>query len=169
MKEELTEEQKQFLAESAALKRSIRNNHKARRFSIFVMVFLWVVAVLATIKAFMMPGGELTLKHIMAQNTFHFQVLWAYIYTLWCCYNIPKGEELCRSELKSFIERWEHLIEDNKNKEASNDVPEEETKETVIVNPEDFERFSRGEMTKEELLGIKKAVDKVTKAKTKAS
>ena len=48
------------------------------------------------------------------------------------------------------------------------EVPEEETKETVIVNPEDFERFSRGEMTKEELLGIKKAVDKVTKAKTKA-
>lgn len=42
-------------------------------------------------------------------------------------------------------------------------------KETVIVSPEDFERFSRGEMTKEELLGIKKAVDKVTKAKTKAS
>ena len=54
-------------------------------------------------------------------------------------------------------------------KEAQNDVPEEETKETVIVSPEDFERFSRGEMTKEELLGIKKAVDKVTKAKTKAS
>ena len=49
------------------------------------------------------------------------------------------------------------------------EVPEEETKETVIVSPEDFERFSRGEMTKEELLGIKKAVDKVTKAKTKAS
>jgi hypothetical protein len=49
------------------------------------------------------------------------------------------------------------------------EVPEEDTKETVIVSPEDFERFSRGEMTKEELLGIKKAVDKVTKAKTKAS
>ena len=49
------------------------------------------------------------------------------------------------------------------------EVPEEETKETGIVSPEDFERFSRGEMTKEELLGIKKAVDKVTKAKTKAS
>lgn len=44
-----------------------------------------------------------------------------------------------------------------------------EGKTTAIVSPEDFERFSRGEMTKEELLGIKKAVDKVTKAKTKAS
>ena len=37
----------------------------------------------------------------------------------------------------------------------------------VIVSPEDFERFQKGEMTKEELLGIKKAVDKVVEAKTK--
>ena len=53
------------------------------------------------------------------------------------------------------------------------ETPEEEseadTKETAIVTPEDFERFSRGEMTKEELLNIKKAVDKVTETKTKAS
>lgn len=39
--------------------------------------------------------------------------------------------------------------------------------ETAIVSPEDFERFKKGEMTKEELLNIKKAVDKVTEAKTK--
>ena len=45
---------------------------------------------------------------------------------------------------------------------------EEDTKETVIVSPEDFERFKKGEMTKEELLGIKKAVDKVTEAKKKS-
>lgn len=44
---------------------------------------------------------------------------------------------------------------------------EEETKESVIVSPEDFERFKNGEMTKEELLGIKKAVDKVVEAKKK--
>ena len=49
----------------------------------------------------------------------------------------------------------------------SEEVPEADTKESVIVSPEDFERFSRGEMTKEELLGIKKAVDKVTEAKKK--
>lgn len=34
--------------------------------------------------------------------------------------------------------------------------------ETAIVSPEDFERFKKGEMTKEEMLNIKKAVDKVT-------
>ena len=45
---------------------------------------------------------------------------------------------------------------------------EEDTKESVIVSPEDFERFKNGEMTKEELLGIKKAVDKVTEAKKKS-
>ena len=45
---------------------------------------------------------------------------------------------------------------------------EEDTKESVIVSPEDFERFKKGEMTKEELLGIKKAVDKVTEAKKKS-
>lgn len=44
---------------------------------------------------------------------------------------------------------------------------EEDTKETVIVSPEDFERFKKGEMTKEELLGIKKTVDKVVEAKMK--
>lgn len=48
------------------------------------------------------------------------------------------------------------------------EIPEEDTKETVIVSPEDFERFKKGEMTKEELLGIKKAVDKVTEAKKKS-
>ena len=37
--------------------------------------------------------------------------------------------------------------------------------ETAIVSPEDFERFKKGEMTKEELLSIKKAVDTVTEAK----
>lgn len=47
------------------------------------------------------------------------------------------------------------------------ETPEEDTKETAIVSPEDFERFKKGEMTKEELLGIKKAVDKVTEAKKK--
>lgn len=49
------------------------------------------------------------------------------------------------------------------------ETPEEDTKETVIVSPEDFERFKKGEMTKEEQLGIKKAVDKVTEAKKKSS
>lgn len=44
------------------------------------------------------------------------------------------------------------------------EVPEEE-KTTVIVSPEDFERFKKGEMTKEEMLNIKKAVDKVTESK----
>ena len=56
------------------------------------------------------------------------------------------------------------------------EVPEEEseadTKETAtataIVSPEDFERFKKGEMTKEELLNIKKAVDKVTEMKQEA-
>lgn len=37
--------------------------------------------------------------------------------------------------------------------------------ETPIVSPEDFERFKKGEMTKEEMLNIKKAVDKVTESK----
>ena len=44
---------------------------------------------------------------------------------------------------------------------------EKEETTTAIVSPEDFERFKKGEMTKEELLNIKKAVDKVTEAKTK--
>ena len=43
----------------------------------------------------------------------------------------------------------------------------EEEETTGIVSPEDFERFKKGEMTKEELLGIKKAVDKVVEAKMK--
>ena len=41
------------------------------------------------------------------------------------------------------------------------DTVEDDTEETVIVSPEDFERFKKGEMTQEELLGIKKAVDEV--------
>ena len=48
------------------------------------------------------------------------------------------------------------------------ETPEEDTKETAIVSPEDFERFKKGEMTKEELLGIKKAVDTVIEAKKKS-
>ena len=56
--------------------------------------------------------------------------------------------------------------------DCEEETPEEEseadTKETAIVSPEDFERFKKGEMTKEELLGIKKAVDKVTEAKIKS-
>ena len=35
---------------------------------------------------------------------------------------------------------------------------EADTKETAIVSPEDFERFKKGEMTKEELLEIKDKV-----------
>lgn len=116
MKEELTEEQKQFLAECAALKRSIRNNKKSRRFSIFVLVLLWVFVVLAVIKAFTLPG-ELSLKHIAAQNTLHFQLLFAYIYTLWCCYNIPKGAEECKSAISAFLKKWEKLSEGDKNEE----------------------------------------------------
>lgn len=42
-----------------------------------------------------------------------------------------------------------------------------EEKQKAIVSPEDFERFKKGEMTKEELLEIKKAVDEVVEAKTK--
>ena len=53
-------------------------------------------------------------------------------------------------------------------KEVPEETPEEDTKETAIVSPEDFERFKKGEMTKEELLGIKKAVDKVIEAKKKS-
>ena len=51
--------------------------------------------------------------------------------------------------------------------EVPEETPEEDTKETAIVSPEDFERFKKGEMTKEELLGIKKTVDKVVEAKMK--
>lgn len=52
--------------------------------------------------------------------------------------------------------------------EVPEETPEEDTKETAIVSPEAFERFKKGEMTKEELLGIKKAVDKVIEAKKKS-
>lgn len=39
---------------------------------------------------------------------------------------------------------------------------------TVIVSPETFERFKKGEMTKEELIEIKKKLDKVMELKTKS-
>jgi len=116
MKEELTEEQKQFLAECAALKRSIRNNKKSRRFSIFVMVFLWAAVVFDAIRAFTMPG-ELSLKHIVVQNSLQFHLLFAYIYTLWYCYSIPKGDEVCQSAISAFLKKWEKLFEGDKNEE----------------------------------------------------
>jgi hypothetical protein len=115
MKEELTEEQKQFVAECEALKRSIRNNHKSRRFPIFVMVLVWAAVVLDVIKAFTMPGGELTLKHIMVQNSFHFHLLFAYIYTLWCCYIISKGAKECQSAISAFLKKWENFFEGGEN------------------------------------------------------
>lgn len=115
MKEELTEEQKQFLAEYADLKRSIINNKKSRRFSIFVMVLVWASVVLNVVRAFMLPGGELTLKHIAAQNDVHFQFLFAYIYTLWCCYSIPKGAVECQSAIGAFLKKWEKLFEGEEN------------------------------------------------------
>lgn len=66
--------------------------------------------------------------------------------------------------LNMTIEKMIDVLPDKE--DCEEETPEEEseadTKESVIVSPEDFERFSRGEMTKEELLGIKKAVDKVT-------
>ena len=80
--------------------------------------------------------------------------------------NIKEDIMQLSNACKAILDNQQELYDYFNDKE---EVPEEETKETVIVNPEDFERFSRGEMTKEELLGIKKAVDKVTKAKTKAS
>jgi len=114
MKEELTEEQKQFLAECAALKRSIRNNKKSRRFSIFVLVLLWAAVVLDVIKAFTLPG-ELSLKHIMSQNSLHYYLLVVYIYTLWCCYAIPKGDEVCQSAISTFLKKWGKLFEGGEN------------------------------------------------------
>ena len=51
--------------------------------------------------------------------------------------------------------------------EVPEEVPEADTKETLIISPEDFERFSRGEMTKEELLGIKKTFDRLTEGEKK--
>jgi hypothetical protein len=114
MKEELTEEQKQFVAECEALKRSIRNNKKSRRFPIFVMVLLWAAVVLDVIKVFTMPS-ELSLKHIMVQNSFYFHLLFAYIYTLWCCYIIHKGAKECQSEISAFLKKWEKLSEEGEN------------------------------------------------------
>lgn len=38
----------------------------------------------------------------------------------------------------------------------------------VVVSPETFERFQNGEMTKEELIEIKKKLDKVMELKTKS-
>lgn len=115
MKEELTEEQKQFVVEHEALKRKIRNNIKSRRFSIFVLVFMWAVVVFDVIRAFTLPGGDLTLKHIAAQNDLQFQLLWAYIYTLWCCYSIPKEAEECQSAIGAFLKKWEKLFEGAEN------------------------------------------------------
>lgn len=84
--------------------------------------------------------------------------------------NIKEDIMQLSNACKAILDNQQELYDYFNDKE---EVPEEEseadTKETVIVNPEDFERFSRGEMTKEELLGIKKAVDKANKAKTKAS
>lgn len=110
MKEELTEEQKQFVVECGALKRKIRDNKKSRRFSIFVLIFMWAAVVLDAIRAFTMPG-EPTLKHIAAQNTLHFHCLFAYIYTIWCAYSIPKGVEECQSAIGAFLKKWEKLFE----------------------------------------------------------
>lgn len=112
MKKELTEEQKQFLLEGAALKRSIRNNVKSRRFSIFTLIFVWAVVVFDAIRAFMLPGDTLTLKHIVVQNDLQFQTILAFIYTIWCAYSIPKGDEECQSGLNSFSEKWASFIEE---------------------------------------------------------
>lgn len=117
MKEELTEEQKQFVVECGALKRKIRDNKKSRRFSIFVLACVLAVVVLDFIEAFMLPGGELTLKHIAAQNELHFHFLFAYIYTLWCCYSIPKGDEECQSAIGAFLKKWKKLFEGVENEQ----------------------------------------------------
>lgn len=111
--EELTEEQKQFVVEAAALKRSIRKNKSASRFAIFVLFLMWAAVVWDVIRAFMLPGGELTLKHISAQSTIHFHTLFAYIYTLWCCYILPKNAEDNNSAIEAFLKKWEYLEEDN--------------------------------------------------------
>lgn len=111
---EKKEEQKQFVVECGALKRKIRDNKKSRRFSIFVLVFLWAAVVLDVIRAFTMPG-ELTLKHIAAQNTLHFHCLFAYIYTIWCAYSIPKEAVECQSAIGAFLKKWEKLFEGAEN------------------------------------------------------
>lgn len=116
MKKELTEEQLQFVAEFEALKRRIRSTKRSRRFSIFVGVFLWAIAVLDAIRAFTMPG-EITLKHIVAQNDLQFQILFVYVYTLWCCYNIPKEAEECKSAIGAFLKKWEKLFEGAENEQ----------------------------------------------------
>lgn len=119
-KEELTEEQKQFEVEAAALKRSIRKNKSASRFTIFVLFVVWGAVILDAIEAFMLPGGELTLKHISAQSTIHFHCLFAYIYTLWCCYIIPKNGEECQSAIEAFLKKWAYLSEKEEDTEADN-------------------------------------------------
>lgn len=58
--------------------------------------------------------------------------------------------------------RQELYGEEVSEEESEADTVEDDIKETMIVSPEDFERFKKGEMTKEELLGIKKAVDTVS-------
>ncbi len=112
---EKKEEQKQFVVECGALKRKIRNNKKSRRFSIFVLVCVWAAVVFDTIRAFMLPGGDLTLKHIAAQNELYFHFLFAYIYTLWCCYSIPKEAAECQSAIGAFLKKWEKLFEGAEN------------------------------------------------------
>lgn len=107
--------EEQFVAECGALKRSIRNNKKARRFSIFVLVFMWAAVVLDVIRAFMLPGGELTLKHVVAQNNLQFQTIMTFIYTIWCCYNIPKCAEECQSAIDAFQKKWEKFFEGEEN------------------------------------------------------
>ena len=109
MKKEPTEEQLKFVAGCKALERKVRSNRRATRFSIFVLVCVWVVVVLDVVKAFTLPG-ELTLKHIVAQNNLMFHTLLAYAYTVWCCYCIPKMTEETRSEIKAFLAAYSEGI-----------------------------------------------------------
>lgn len=105
MKEELTEEQEQFVVKCEALKRKIRTNNNSRRFCIFVLVCVWAAVVFDVIRAFMLPGGDLTPKHIAAQNELYFHFLFAYIYTLWCAYSIPKEAVECQSAIGAFLKK----------------------------------------------------------------
>ena len=73
-----------------------------------------------------------------------------------------------KEDIRSISYAINTLAENVREELYGEETPEEDTKETAIVSPEDFERFKKGEMTKEELLGIKKAVDKVTEAKKKS-
>lgn len=111
MKKELTEELLKFVAEGKALKRKIRSNRRSTRFSIFVLVCVWVAVVLDVVKVFTLPG-ELTLKHIVAQNNMMFHTLFAYAYTVWCCYIIPKMTEESRSAINAFLKKWENRFEE---------------------------------------------------------